>query len=238
MKRVAIYHNNTDRSAFALGQPETDADKVVLRLREAGADYDCTVFEVTEGQFPADPTAYDAVVLTGSPAFIDDEGGWITRELADIRSLDAARVPLIGLCFGHQAIVAALGGEVGRVDRWIFGATDFDIAAARPWMTPAPDHLRLYAANLAQAKTLPPGFDLLGGSSRCPIALAAKGDHIFTTQFHPEMDDRFIADLVEEYAGDMGADVEAEARLSLQKTAQGALYFQWIRRFIEMDRPG
>ena len=37
MKRVAIYHNNTDRSDFALSQPETDAEKVVLRLREAGA---------------------------------------------------------------------------------------------------------------------------------------------------------------------------------------------------------
>ena len=69
MKRVAIYHNNTDRSDFALSQPETDAEKVVLRLREAGADYDFTIFEPTEGDFPEDPTVFDAVILTGSPAF-------------------------------------------------------------------------------------------------------------------------------------------------------------------------
>jgi GMP synthase-like glutamine amidotransferase len=236
MKRVAIYHNNTDRSAFALNQPETDAEKVVARLREAGAEYEFHTFEVTEGQFPEDPTSFDAVILTGSPAFIEDNDGWIARELDHVRQLDAARVPLVGLCFGHQAIVAALGGRVHKVETWIFGATEFDITETRPWMTPAKDHMRLYAANLAQAQTLPEGFDLLGGSSRCPIALAAKGDHIFTTQFHPEMDDRFIADLVEEYAAEMGAEVEAEARVSIRHPAEGAQYMGWVRRFIEMER--
>jgi GMP synthase-like glutamine amidotransferase len=236
MKRVAIYHNNTDRSDFALNQPETDAEKVVLRLREAGADYDFTIFEPTEGDFPEDPTGYDAVILTGSPAFIEDDQGWIARELDHVRQLDATKVPLVGLCFGHQAIMAALGGEVRKVERWIFGATEFDIRALRPWMVPAKTRLRLYAANLAQARSLPEGFDLLGGSTRCPIALAAKGDHIFTTQFHPEMDDRFIAELVEEYAAEMGAEVEAEARASIRIPAEGALYMTWVRRFIEMDR--
>jgi len=236
MKHVAIYHNNTDRSEFALRQPETDADKVAARLAEAGAVFDLSVFHVTEGEFPDDPTQFDAVILTGSPAFIADAHDWIETELDHIRLLDAARIPIVGLCFGHQAVLAALGGKVGKVGAWIFGATEFAIHKQAPWMQPTQSTLRLYAANAAQASTLPDGFELLGGSQACPIAMTAKGSHIFTTQFHPEMDDRFIAELVEEYASEMGPEVEKMARSSLQKRAEGDVFFKWVRNFIETDR--
>ena len=237
MNRVAIYLTNTDRTAFA-ARHESDAQKVIDRLRGAGAEYDFDVYDVTEDEFASDPTGYDGVILTGSPAFVDDGHDWIRRLMQDIRRMAAARTPLIGLCFGHQAIAAALGGRVARRDFWLFGAVDFKVTAERRWMQPPATALRLYAANRAQVSALPEGFDLLGGSADCPIALSAKGDHILTTQFHPEMDDVFIAELVAEYADALGPEVAARARDSLRRPAQGALFGRWMRAFLELPRPG
>lgn len=234
MKHVAIYLTNTDKSDFAANH-DTDAVKVIKRLAGVGAAYDYAVFNVTAGEFPADPVGFDAVIITGSPAFVDDPHGWIATLLDHIRKIVAAKTPLVGLCFGHQAVIAAMGGKVGRKDTWIFGGAEFDVIEQRPWMDPPSDRLKLYAANTAQVTRLPEGFDLLGGSTACPIALTALGDHVFTTQFHPEMSDTFIHDLVEEYVDEIGDGI-AEARASIIDPAQGPLFGLWMRRFIEMPR--
>lgn len=235
MKKIAIYLTNTDRSDFAARQG-SDALKVVARLKEVGADYRFTIFDVTLGEFPSDPTAFDGVIVTGSPAYVDDGDEWISHLIRDIQILVAAKTPLIGLCFGHQAIMDALGGTVERKDFWIFGGTDMPISQTRPWMVPAAKNIKLYAANKAQVSKLPPGFDLLGGSKICPIALTALGDHVFTTQFHPEMDDFFIAELIDEYADYLGQETTQSSRASIKTPAEGELFGQWMRNFIELPR--
>lgn len=235
MKHVAIYLTNTDRSEFAAGHLN-DAEKVVERLRGAGADYRFTVFDVTQSEFADDPTGFDAVILTGSPAHVDDNEPWIAPLMRDIRALVGAKTPLVGLCFGHQAIVAAFGGKVVRKDFWIFGASEFTVFATRPWMDPPREKLKLYAANKAQALVLPDGFDLLGGSEICPIGLSALENHVFTTQFHPEMSDEFITALVDEYAEYLGPETTDIARASIKTPAEGDLFGRWICNFIDLPR--
>ena len=235
MTRIAIYLTNTDRSAFA-ARHEDDAQKVIRRLRGVGAEYDFAVFDVTEGVFAEEPTGFDGVILTGSPAFVDEGHRWIPRLLEHVRQMAAAKTPLIGLCFGHQAIAAALGGRVERRAGWIFGAASFAVHAHRGWMRPPAETLRLYAANRAQVAALPPGFDLLGGSETCPIALTALGDHVFSTQFHPEMEAGFIAALLAEHAGALGPEVARAARDSLRRPAEGETFGRWMREFLEMPR--
>ena len=235
MKQVAIYLTNTDDSAFADNHPD-DAEKVAAALRAVGADFAFSLFNVTKGVFPEDPLAFDAVILTGSPAYVDDDFGWIARTLDDIRKIETARIPMVGLCFGHQAIIAALGGEVAKRDFWIFGATGFTVADHRSWMQPAQPEMRLYAANKAQAVVLPEGMELIGSGANCPIAVTCKGDHVFTTQFHPEMSDSFIAALVEEYRGYLGPEVSEKADSSLTDGANGDVFMTWIKNFIELER--
>ncbi|MCB1366362.1 MAG: type 1 glutamine amidotransferase [Rhodobacteraceae bacterium] len=235
MKHVAIYLTNTDNSEFAARHP-SDAEKVMHALNAVGADFRYTILDVTRGAFPADPLAFDAVILTGSPAYVDDGDAWIARLLDDIRKIEAARVPLVGLCFGHQAIVAALGGEVRRKGAWIFGAAALSVTATRRWMGDAPATIRLYAANSAQAVRLPDGMDLLGTSPDCPVAMACLGEHVFTTQFHPEMSDDFIAALVAEYRDYLGPEVADRAGDSLKGGADSALFMAWVRDFIAMER--
>jgi GMP synthase-like glutamine amidotransferase len=60
-----------------------------------------------------------------------------------------------------------------------------------------------------------------------------KGRHIFTTQYHPEMKDDFIADLVEFTADYVGEEVTEAARESLKNTADRDVFGRQIVQFFE-----
>ncbi|TDE21949.1 type 1 glutamine amidotransferase [Actinomadura sp. 6K520] len=69
--------------------------------------------------FP-DPSGWDLVVTMGAPWSVDDEaaiGSWIADELAMLRKAQGIGVPVLGICFGGQALAAALGGGVERAPR-------------------------------------------------------------------------------------------------------------------------
>lgn len=75
--------------------------------------------------FPENPVVpdvdrYDGIVLSGSTASVyeaDERGEWLQREFALIRRCLDEAVPVLGICFGHQAVNAALGGSVERDQR-------------------------------------------------------------------------------------------------------------------------
>ena len=87
--------------------------------------------------FPDDP--YDLVVLMGSPWSVYEERvqGWVGPELDFVRRRLAAGVPMLGICFGAQAMSAALGGKVTHAARPEYGWTEVGSAtehiAEGPW---------------------------------------------------------------------------------------------------------
>lgn len=89
-----------------------------------------------------DPSDYDLILPMGSNYSVYDTatiGSWIGDELDFLRRADAADVPVLGICFGSQALAAALGGRVVRADRHQVGWTPLDVddswgLPAGPWM--------------------------------------------------------------------------------------------------------
>jgi GMP synthase-like glutamine amidotransferase len=128
---------------------------------------------------PADPAAYAAVVSLGSDDSTRDETiPWIGAELEFLRRAVTADVPVLGLCFGGQALALALDGAVGPSRpvelAWLPVATEApDVVGPGPWMT---WHYECLAP--------PAGAEILG---RLPSGVAAfrQGRHL-GTQFHPE----------------------------------------------------
>jgi GMP synthase-like glutamine amidotransferase len=222
--RIAVLETNTDASAFALAQPR---DGEVWRNLLAGqrADWEFSLFDVTQGDFPPEQSRFDGWIIGGSPASVHDGAVWIDRLTALIRRIVGRQERVFGACFGHQVIAQALGGTVGdNPDGWKLG-----IAA----MTGAHGTLRQYAAHAEQVTTLPAGAQILAASDHCPVASFAMGEHVLTTQYHPEMTHRFIAELVEHLAHDLPAGVIAQARADLRGVADTAASVDQIVAFFE-----
>lgn len=98
-------------------------------------------------------------------------------------------------------------------------------------MTAGP--IRLNAAHSEQVTALPPGAEVLGGNAGCPVGFIAMGKGVFTTQYHPEITDSFMAALVEEYAPQLSRHLGKTARLSLANPADALRMAGWIIAFFE-----
>src|SRR4051812_36645175 len=88
-----------------------------------------------------DPRDPDFVVALGSGATAAGGGpDWVEAEIEWLREVDAAATPVLGICFGAQALAAALGGCVRRLAMpelgWVtIDTVDADRVPAGPWMS-------------------------------------------------------------------------------------------------------
>src|SRR6478735_490156 len=136
----------TVRALVIVHEPGCEPVLVGEHLRRRGFELDEVVVAARAGdpsgvaEFGA-PSDYDLVVAMGSICSVNDAPtlGWIGDELDFLRRADAADVPILGICFGAQALATALGGRVVRADRYQIGwlPCDPDVECGLPggpWM--------------------------------------------------------------------------------------------------------
>jgi GMP synthase-like glutamine amidotransferase len=156
------------------------------------------------GGYP-DPRDPDFVVALGSGATATGGGpGWVEEEIEWLRAADAAALPVLGICFGAQALAAALGGCVHRLAApelgWVtVRSNDTDRVPAGPWMAWHEDHF-----------TLPPlAYEL--ASNAFGVQAFCHCRHL-AVQFHPEVTPAIVGDWTANDHGDLaraGTTVEA-----------------------------
>jgi GMP synthase-like glutamine amidotransferase len=83
----------------------------------------------------------EAVLITGSPAGVYDSTPWMDPLRVFIREAFATRKPMVGVCFGHQIIADALGGQVRKSEKgWGIGRHTYEVVTNRlDWMAGAGD---------------------------------------------------------------------------------------------------
>lgn len=221
---IAILVTNTDRSAFAQAHPG-DFAKFSALMAAIRPNWVFSGFDLTQGDFPHDTSGFNGVLIGGSPASVHDDAPWIARLMGLIRALHAQGMPMLGACFGHQAIALALGGTVGpNPGGWVMGAIDTQIHG---------QNLRLAAAHSEQVLTAPPGAEILGHGPGCPIGAIRIGSHILSTQYHPEMTPDFLSALVAHYAPRLPPAAAARAQASLGSELEGAQIAELFARLVE-----
>jgi GMP synthase-like glutamine amidotransferase len=166
-----------------------------------------------------DPVGYDFAVALGSDASLagPPESDWIVNEIAWLREAESAGVPVLGICFGAQALAVALGGQVDRLATpeigWIEVQTlDEARVPSGPWLAWHEDVL-----------TVPPLAYELASTVAGPQAFCI-GRHL-GVQFHPEVTPGLLARWVE--AADRGripagAELVTAARQRAQAAAAAA----------------
>jgi GMP synthase-like glutamine amidotransferase len=159
-------------------QTQADTPAGLLEPWAASRGVTLHVVRVDRGEPLPDPRTLEFAVALGSDQSVVDGGRrWIRHELAWLREADAAGLPVLGICFGAQALASVLGARVYRLPEpeigWIEVDGDHSGIAAGPWVAWHED-----------------GFELPPGAT--PLASNAYGVQAFShrrhlaVQFHPE----------------------------------------------------
>jgi len=138
MRVLAIRHHGVDSAGFIGAAFEARGAELAVHLLP------------DDGPLPA-PGVFDHVVVLGAESSVNDSHSWIAEELAWLRTVDAAGLPVLGICFGAQAICAAFGGQVETMARQEIGWTlvdsvDHELVPVGPWLEFHGDRCLLPAA--------------------------------------------------------------------------------------------
>ena len=165
-----------------------DYDDMFHRLLD-GHGLRFTTWNVVDMDFPSGPQAADGWLITGSRHSAYEDHPWIPPLEDLIRAIHAGGQPLLGICFGHQIIAQALGGQVEKfAGGWSVGRQVYEIEG---------QPTALNAWHQDQVVDLPPGARVIGSSGFCANAALAIGDHVLTYQPHPEFDAGVVKGLIE-----------------------------------------
>lgn len=233
MRRIAVLTTFEGELPFTQRHPH-DGEKVAAALQPLRPGWRFDTWQVSSGVWPEDLSGHDGIVITGSPASVNDDRDWIRRLEDLVREWHARRRPMLGICFGHQLIAKALGGSVGASPAGLrVGTIATRLNHHTDWMTPARDVMTLYAAHEDHVVTLPPEATPLGGDDVCPVTLYAIGRHTLATQCHPEFYPTFMDDLLGALQDDMTQDAHARGSEQLRNGTDTDLMRRWIVQFFD-----
>ena len=204
--------------------------------RLLGPKLDYVVYPVIDDVFPERVDEVDGWLVTGSRFGVYDDAPWIRRLEAFLREVVAARVRLVGICFGHQILASALGARVEKAAvGWGAGPHSYDVLERPAWLEGAAERFTLNAMHQDQVLSLPPGARVIASSDFCPFAALAYDDHSISFQAHPEFDNAYERDLVALRRGAViPEDVADPALRAIGDAAEApdaANAALWIRRF-------
>src|SRR5579885_1266628 len=157
---------------------------IARRVREERVYCEIVPFQKAEEAFLA--MRPKAVILSGGPASVHEKGAPLAP-----KAIYEAGVPVLGICYGEQAMAEQLGGKVEGGHHREFGRAEVEVTADSPlfegvWVKG--QKYPVWMSHGDRVTALPPGFRVLGTSPNAPIAIIGDDARKFyATQFHLEV---------------------------------------------------
>jgi len=185
---------------------------------------------VSKMEYPSDDQldSYDGIMYTGSAASAYNDVEWINKLVKFTARVanDKPHIKIIGICFGHQIISRALGGEtVPNNGLWEVGPTPIDLTDLGKRLFGV-ESLNIQQMHQDHVPAVPPTFHLLGSTAVShnqgtvrfmpgtePDRQDLENVHIITVQGHPEFVEGIVSGIVEvrAKAGIISPEVAADA---------------------------
>jgi len=139
---------------------------IARRVREEKVYCEIVPFQKAEAAFLA--MKPKAVILSGGPASVLDKDAPLAP-----KAIYDAGVPVLGICYGEQAMAAQLGGKVEGGHHREFGRAEVEVSADSPlfegvWKKG--EKYPVWMSHGDKVTAMPPGFRLIASNEACPIA--------------------------------------------------------------------
>lgn len=158
------------------------AQLIARRVREANVYSEIVPHTITAAEIAEKNPV--GIVLSGGPSSVYEEGAPSID--AGIFDLD---IPVLGICYGFQAMAKALGGEVSQTGQREYGATDVTLAEGdSTLLSGQPASQTTWMSHGDSVSKAPEGFDVLASSASTPVAaFSSDARKLYGVQWHPEV---------------------------------------------------
>ena len=157
------------------------AQLIARRVREAHVHSEIVPRTITAAEVAARRPV--GVILSGGPASVYAEDAYRIDE-----ELFGLRIPVLGICYGHQLIAQAMGGRVAHTDQAEFGKTALEVVAPSVLFTELPVLQDVWMSHRDAVAEVPDGFVATATSGGAPVAAMEDRDRaLYGVQFHPEV---------------------------------------------------
>ena len=233
-KHIAILQTGENNAALSAAQPQPPGlFRALLDEAVTAGKITLSTFAVLRSEFPSAATDFDGYIITGSASGVYEDDAWIDRLMSFIQDVYAANIPIVGICFGHQALAQALGGEVIKSPKgWGLGIRTVGMTETGQQLAEARDDLKLIYVHQDQVIELPEQAERLAGDAFCPNAAFRIGDKVLAFQGHPEFTESYVSELFDVLIPRVGADKAAQAHQSMSDTDDGHLVGKWMVSFL------
>jgi GMP synthase (glutamine-hydrolysing) len=161
-----------------------------IRVAAGLSERDAVVVDVEHGADLPNADDFAGVIVTGSGAMVTDRADWSERSAQWLREAAHAGMPVLGICYGHQLLAHALGGEVGYHPAGReMGTVELDLhpsAAEDPLFAGLPGDPWFYYVHSLHGVPDDPTTVAATCDYGGPLNAAFRRDNVFAVQFHPE----------------------------------------------------
>ena len=122
------------------------------------------------------------IIFSGGPSSVfNSDAPMPTKEIFQMK------IPILGICYGHQIIVNNFGGKVKRANKE-YGSAILSIDDKSDILSEVGDSIRAWMSHGDEAKNVPKDFEIIGHTENAhAAAIANKQNTVYGIQFHPEV---------------------------------------------------
>lgn len=194
---------------------------------------------LSEGETLPDPATLDATLVMGSAAGVyDTQYEWMDPLRDFIRAAYKARTPMIGICFGHQIMADALGGDVRKSEKgWGLGRHVYAANAGAAASGVALREFAIACSHQDQVIVPPAEAETFLSSDFTPHAgLVYRNGAAMSLQPHPEFEDEYMLALAELRRGRAPDAVVDTALASVSRRSDSADMAKALAAFLSQPR--
>jgi GMP synthase (glutamine-hydrolysing) len=185
-----------DKQPLAAGEAVSGAEREAIIVIDFGSQYNLLIARrIRELQVYCELVPHDTpwekiahlnprgFILSGGPASVYEPGAPLAPAY-----VYESRLPVLGICYGMQAIAKQLGGHVEQGTKYEYGHAILHLSDLdSPLFAELPDTSPVWMSHADMIEAMPPGFKSLAYTENSPIAVMGSDNRIFGLQFHPEV---------------------------------------------------